>query len=328
MLLLSLSATLAGKAQSVADSIKEVHILNAALLNPRIRQFSITHEEQATGNIHSKLYGQNYFQGRFRMSRTTIRMHVPIMDRKKDNLTFALGVAHQFFYLDDVDNLKEAGQVAPINTYIPMITNTLTYIHRDKLFGRDFNFVGSLGGVFNPSYTMSQFTFTGVITTPLIRNANTSLVGGVVIMVDPSSPAPAFLMLNYYHHFSRSNVDLIVDLPNRINVRKPIGNKFSVALNSDLVGSNSFFEFKHDDPTIPQKITFSSLEIKSGLQLEYRFTKRTIFTINTGVNNTLKSRILENNAKPDNYFISNKNSAVPYVQVGLSIMPFWKGLNL
>ncbi|MBW8687049.1 hypothetical protein [Chitinophaga rhizophila] len=39
-------------------------------------------------------------------------------------------------------------------------------------------------------------------------------------------------------------------------------------------------------------------------------------------------RILENNAKPTNYFINNRIDPVPYLQMGVSVLLFWKGLNL
>lgn len=310
------------------DSIREERIAHAALLYPRIRQFSITHEEQAIGNIHSKLYGNDFFEGKFRMSRTRINMNVPIFQREKSSLSTSLGVVHQFFYLSDANNYLPEHKVEDMHTYIPMITQALTYVQQAKIFGKQVSLVASVGGLFTPSYSKTQFTFTGVASFPIIRKENTSLMAGAVVMIDPSSPVPAFLFLNYYHKFRKADLDLIIDLPQRIALRKELSSRFSLALAGEMVGSNSFFEFEIPNPSLPQKMTFSSLEIKSGLTAEYRITKKTVLSVSGGMNSTLKSRILENNAKPDDYFISNKHQAVPYVQVGLSVLPFWKGLNL
>lgn len=302
--------------------------MQAALLYPRIRQFSITHEEQATGNIHSKLYGSPFFDGKFRMSRTTINMSMPIFQHEKSSLITSLGVVHQFFYLSDATSYQADHQVENINTYIPMISQSLTYIQRATIFNKQISFTGSLNGLFTPSYSKTQFTFTGVVAVPLIQRENTSLITGAVVMIDPSALAPAFLFVNYHHKFQNTGMDLVVDLPSRAALRKSVTDRFSLSLATDMVGSNSFFEFENPNPTLPEKMTFSSLELKSGLLAEYRITNKAILSVSGGINSTLRSRILENNAKADDYFINNKHQAVPYVQVGLSLLPFWKGLNL
>jgi hypothetical protein len=316
--------------QRMMDSMMVARIDDAALLYPRIRQFSITHQEHAVGDIRSKLYGKDLFEGRFRVSRTAFNINVPIVNRQKNTLAFSLGVIHQFFYLTDVKAPEGSSNmpVANINTYIPMFSLGLTYIRRDTLFGKPVTFTGALAGIVDPPFERRQFTFTGLVSVPLIRTENTNLMGGVVVMIDPSSPAPAFLFLSYFHRFKSINTDLMVDVPSRIALRNRTSKRMSLTLFGELGGSNSFFKFATPTDNLPDNITYSSLEIKSGLMAEYRLTRKLVFSISGGMNATVKSRLLENNAKPKDYFISNKIGAVPYVQVGFSLLPFWKGLNL
>ena len=314
--------------KKMMDSVRAERVDAAALLYPRIRQFSITHQEQAVGSINSKLYGNDFFEGKFRVSRTTINMNIPILERKKSNLSANLGVIHQFFYISDITSYDAQHPVSNMNTYIPMLSLGINYMQRDTLFGKPVMFNAAFGSILNPSLSRSQFTFTGLISFPIYHSENSNLNGGVVIVADPSSPVPAFIFLNYFHKFKAIDVDLMVDIPYKIALRKQTTKKTSLSFSNELAGSNSFFEFNNTSPVIPEKMTFSTLEIKSGLLFEYRLTKKAVLSLSTGINYTANSKILESNAKPNDYFIKNKNKPVPYFQVGFSLLPFWKGLAL
>ena len=315
--------------ERLADSIRKAAAEQAALLYPRIRQFSITHEENGVGKIRSKVNGNNVFEGNFRSSRTRINMNMPVLQRRNNTLVASLGVIHQFYELSDITNFDSNNPVYDHSTYMPMLSTAITYIRTDSLFGKPVTITASAGSIFNPSMSRSQFTFTGIVTVPFIRTENTRLSGGAAILLDPASPVPFFLMINYYHKFRKWDMDLTVDLPSRIALRKELTPKASLTFFNELAGNNSFFEFDKAVSLLPtDKLTLSSLEIKSGLMAEYRLTKKVIISMSGGVNNMVNSRIRENNSKPKDYFIDNKHKPVPFVQVGLSILPFWKGLDL
>jgi hypothetical protein len=306
------------------DSITDVRIDEAALMYPRIRQFSITHQQNMMGNIKSRLHGNEFFKGQFSSARTTINMNVPIINRGKNTFITSLGVVHQFFGISEVTNYDARYRVAAMNNYMPMINLGLTYSRRDSLFGHPVTYTASISGLFNPSFSRRQFSFTGLVSVPLIRNENTNLIGGVVVLIDPASPAPAFLFLSYFHKFKSLGLELMVDLPYRAALRKPISKSMSLSVFGELAGSNSFFEFEGAYSGLPQRLTYSSLEIKSGLLFEYRATRKAVLSMSAGVNATVTSKIFEQGEKPGNYFIKNNNNAVPYVQAGLSLLPFWR----
>lgn len=333
LLLLFLSVSVYAKAQQdhdvlkqkMIDSIKDIRMDEAALMYPRIRQFSITHQENLYGSIQSKLYGNAFFKGRFRSSKTTINMNLPIINRNNNTLVLSLGVIHQHFGIKEVVNYDTQHPFTDMTNYIPMISTGLTYNRRDTLFGHAVNFTASLNGLFNPSYSRRQFSFTGLISAPIIKTANSSLTGGMLISIDPSSPIPASIFLSYFHKFRSLNMDLMVDLPYRVALRKAVSSRFSATGFGELSGNNAFFKSNNTTPTtLPQQLTYSSLEIKAGMLFEYRFTKKAVLSFSGGMNATLTSKIREQGEKPSNYFIKNNNGMAPYIQVGFSLLPFWK----
>lgn len=301
---------------------------HAALMYPKLRQFTITHEENAFGQITSAMHGNRIFEGKFRTSRTHINMNVPIMQRANDHLIGSLGVIHQFYDLHDVRNYDAAHVVYDQRTYIPMMSAALTYMHKDSLFGRPVNYMAHLSGIFDPSMSRAQLTFTGMANFVLRQTANSRLTAGAVLVLDPASPVPFFLMLNYFRRFENLNMYLMIDLPYRLALRKAVKERTSFTFFNELQGSNSFFKFSDQQTTLTNDYTFSNLEIKSGLMAEYRLTKKAVFSLSTGVNYAVNSRIREGSAKPNDYFIKNKHQAVPFVQVGISLLPFWKGVAL
>jgi hypothetical protein len=82
---------------------------------------------------------------------------------------------------------------------------------------------------------------------------------------------------------------------------------------------------QHDAANLPRKHAFVLLEMKSGITYEHLLTKKLVLSVSGGVSNTFKSIVLEQNKYSDP-FIKNKQSMVPYVKVGVSFLPFWKGI--
>ncbi len=239
-------------------------------------------------------------------------------------LPLSLGVVHQFFSISKVVSYQEQMPVSPIHVYIPMLSTGISYTRRDSVLNRPVTFTASVNGLFDPSFSKRQFTFNGLVTFPIFRNENSRLMGGIILAVDPSSPAPVIPLLIYFHKFKSLNMDLMIDMPYRAALRKPIRKRASLTAFSELAGSNSFFQFANPNPTLPEKMRYSSLEIKSGLLYEYRLTTKLVLSMSGGISATAKSILLEQGAKPNDYFIKNKNSAVPYGQIGISLLPFWR----
>lgn len=52
--------------------------------------------------------------------------------------------------------------------------------------------------------------------------------------------------------------------------------------------------------------------------------KKMVFSLSTGALSTATSKIFEQGEKPKNAIVDNKQGTVPYAQVGVSFLPFWR----
>ncbi len=304
------------------DSIRDALMDEAALKFPRIRQFSISHEEASVGNIRSELHGNDFFKGKLRSSKTTVNLNVPVVEKGKNIIMASFGAMQQHFSLDEVVNYNLPYTVTNANEDMTTFSTGISYIRHDSLFGLPATFNVSVAGLFNQSFSRQRFTYSGLVSFTFLRNRNSSLMGGLVVIKDPSSPVPVFLFLSYYHKFQSLGMELMVDIPSRIAIRKELNHKTSLTAFGDLVGSNSFLDI--NNATLPQQAVYSSLSIKSGLLLEYRVAKKVVLSCSGGLQSTVTSKLVERGEKSSNYFIKNNNGTVPYVQVGVSLLPFWK----
>ncbi|QES88451.1 DUF6268 family outer membrane beta-barrel protein [Rhizosphaericola mali] len=301
-------------------------IENAAILNPRLRQFYIAHEEQGTSDITSKYKdGTEASSGTFRIERTLINMNMPILQRGKSTLISSYGFVNQIFHIGT--NMPN-GSVENTTKSMQMLTAGLTYATQQKLFGKDLTIIGMTSGLFTASFDKAQLTAMAIASLTLKRTATTQMSVGAAFLYDPSSPSPFLPTFSYYHKFTDANLDFMLDLPYRLSIRRQFSQKFSLAFSNDMIGYNSFFDQANLTTDNRQKFVYSYLEVKSGFLAEYRLGKKAILSLSSGINSPLKSRIFENYSKPNDYLIKNNLHVVPYVQIGFSMLPFWNGLNL
>lgn len=328
---LAVSAQTDSNQKKSEDSLKMAQmraqmIENAAILNPRLRQLYVTHEEQGKSDIASKLKdGTKVSDGTFRLERTRINMNMPILTRGKSTLISSYGFVNQIFH---IGKNEANGSISNNTKSMQMLTAGFTFATQQKIFGKDFNLVGMANGLFSSSFDQAQFAFMAMANYPLKRTATTQMSVGAIFMYDPSSPSPFLPTFSYYHRFTDAKLDFMLDLPYRLAVRRQFSQKFSLAFSNDMMGFNSFFENINLVPESNKKLVYSHLEIKSGFLAEYRLSKKAFLSLSSGINTPLKSRILKDYSKPNEYLIKNNLNVVPYVQIGFSMLPFWKGLDL
>lgn len=306
------------------DSIRAVHIDKAALKYPIIRQFSISHEDASEGTINSKLHDKDFFEGRLRQSRTIVKLNVPVIARKNNTLVFNFGVIQQNLSLNQVHGYNTQQIVNDRNIDMTTLSSGISYNHRDSLFGLPVSYTVSVNGLFDPSFSRYRFTYTGLVAFTLLRNKQTSLTAGFFLIRDPASPIPVSPFLSYSHHFQSVGVDLMIDLPYRIALRKEMGRRASLTAFGELEGNNFFRNINNS--SLPQQVIYSSLTFKSGLLFEYCLSKKIVFSLSGGLQSTITSKLVDQNDKPGNYFIKNNNGMVPYLKVGISVLPIMKSI--
>lgn len=154
----------------------------------------------------------------------------------------------------------------------------------------------------------------------LKANAQTKIMAGLVVNIDPSSQVPALPIFSYEHRFSNGLMADIL-LPQRIMVKKDILRNGRLTLGTEL-GQNSFYLY-HIDSTA-QKYEFRQTELNTGFTYEQLIGNSMSTFIKTGVKNSLNARIFKKNESVNNYVFDAKPNAAFYVSIGFSINPFAK----
>lgn len=313
--------------QKMMDSIRSARIEDAALMYPRLRQLTIIHHSNAEGNIDSKLHGNEFFTGRIRSSRTSLNLNVPILTQKKNIVVASVGFVHQFIELSKITNYDSRFVVSQESVNIPMLNLAASVSRRDTILHIPVSFSASVGGLFNPDFTSKQFRLLGLVTVPVIRRENTNMTVGVALTIDPAAVLPVLPIISYSHKFNSINTDLFVDIPSRVALRKAVTKKNFVTVFSELTGNNSFFGITDPTPLLPNRMNFSTVELKSGVLFEHRLTKKAVVSLSGGLNTTIRSKLIKVDGKQSEYVIKNKTPAMPYIQIGFSLLPFWDPLK-
>lgn len=154
----------------------------------------------------------------------------------------------------------------------------------------------------------------------LKANAQTKILVGVVLNIDPSSQIPALPIFSYEHRFANGLMADIL-IPQRLMVKKDILKNGRLSLGTEM-GQNTFYLY-HSDST-SQKYEFRQTELNSGFTYEQLIGKSMSTFIKTGMKTSLNARKFRKSEPVNDFVLEAKPNAAFYVSVGLSINPFSK----
>ena len=138
----------------------------------------------------------------------------------------------------------------------------------------------------------------------LKRTERTTLTLGAIVFIDPTSQLPFFPTFSYNHHFKSSKWEVDFILPQRLLLRRPVGENGRFSLGSTF-GATGFY-VNVDSPGFAHVFEYSQLEIKSDVIYEHR----------------LSDFLTEKGEPTDDFIYENDQNPTGYFQVGLSIDPF------
>jgi hypothetical protein len=313
----------AEKTKRMMDSVKAAYLDIAALKNPVLRQAGVSYEVQGSGRISSRLYDSPYFRGRLQATRVTAFFNVPIAHFGRNILSAGFAGRQQHVNVHDVESLNPSYPVTDMSYDKYTVSSSFSLTRLDTLFHRPAIFSASAAVLTDPETWQYRFIFTGLVAVTLKQTPTTSFSAGLLLLLDPTAPLPVIPFIRYYHKFTEPRLELFFD-PSRVALRKELSPKHFLWLSNDIGGNVALFEIDHDN--LPRKSIYTTLELKSGLTYEYRMTRKLVLSISGGVSTTATSKILEENKNSDPY-VKNKQNMVPYLQAGISCLPFWKGLT-
>lgn len=305
--------------QRIKDSITLIHLRAAALKYPTLRQAYVSREMIGNGKINAQLRDGSLYKGEMEIARTRVNLSLPVYRVGKHQFSTTINYLGQNFKLEKTTSLNPQFAIHDASDYKSTFSFSANYSISDSLFHHPVNFAASVLAVTDGSFSDARMNYLGIISFPLKRTTTTAYSIGLIINIDPASPAPAFPIFNYWHQFGPKGIELFVDMPSRLMLRKQLTAKTAVSLGSELGGTMAFLRFNTN--YFPKRSIYTTLEIKSGATFEYTLNKFLVLGVNGGLLSTVASRHLEKNASQGDYFIKNNIHTVPYVNVSLSLLP-------
>lgn len=307
--------------KEVIDSIKRSRLESAAILNPTLRQVTVSTDLIGRGNLEGELLGNPLFKGKASTLRTTIVLNMPIYSWGKNTVSLSGSFFQQEIRVDQVESPSLA--VANRNFVFNKGTVGLTasFQRIDSIFGRPVFYMAGLTGVTNDIASIKRVSFLGTAVFPIKNTPKTRFSAGLVINIDPSLKVPAFVIFNYWHKFE-NKLELNFSLPQGVGIRRAFSDRLWANFGTSLGGSLAFFEL--NQPNLPRDANYTTIDLKTGIGVEYRVGKKMIFGLNSGVLTPLSARAFDRKETSSEYFLKNKLANVPYVNLSFSILPFTK----
>lgn len=307
----------------LTDSLKMVALREIALRYPLLRQGGVSTEFVGNQDLKSDLYGNRVLESKVQISRIKAYVNIPVAEIGKNVISSSLGLVQQKISFSDIngqpDRIQGAKMVLKQNTF----NFRLGITRASTLFDKPVVYSVSALAITNEHFSYVRMNYLGLAAITLNRSADRSSSVGLVLLLDPSSPLPVSPYFNAWRKFS-SSLELFVDLPSRVNIRKQLSEKSFLSFGTELTGSLAFLNL--NVPALPQQNVFTMLDLRTGPAYEYRLSKYVVLGASGGLLSPLQSRVFEKSARSKDYFIENKLKAAPYVNFSISVLPFIKAL--
>lgn len=308
----------------VTDSLRMEGLSNYAKLYPLLRQGFFATDFMGNANVKSQLSGKDLYEGKMNITRIRSLFNVPISQWGKNTITGTVAYQQQHFETTDVKSYNP--QFSDMDRTITKRTGSIsaTFSRSDSIFNQLVIYSAGITGITDELSSVKRVNYLGSVLLPLKKTQYSSLTIGVVVILDPSAILPVIPVVSYWHKFKGPDLDLFMDLPSRVILRKQLSKRSWTSVGSELQGSLLFFDV--NQPGLPQNSISTNIEFRSGATFEYLVTKKLIIGVNGGLYSTTAWRMFDHNDKPDQYFYKSQASTVPYVSFSISFLPFLKHL--
>tara|TARA_R110002033_G_scaffold171198_1_gene218009 strand:+ start:13371 stop:14366 length:996 start_codon:yes stop_codon:yes gene_type:complete len=311
-----------GNAQQTTDSLKQKATRSIKEKFPRARVLNFEYGQSLSRDFDSEIFGQDFQEGEIKAQRTfSASANIPIYKTRKWSLTGSLN--YQFNELEfdnieatDVTVFEQNGIVnfhnfstALSSTYFSSLFKKPVIYNASLIVDGNDNGFERIKGLVGLSFIMK-------------RTERTTITLGAIVFVDPTAQLPFFPTFSYNHRFKNSKWEVDFILPQRLLLRRPVGENGRFSIGSSF-GSTGFY-VNVDNPNFAETFEYSQLEIKSGIIYEHRFSDYLIGTFQGGLQNFISNRLTEKAQPTQDFIYENNQDATGYFQVGISIDPFAK----
>lgn len=303
--------------QKMKDSITMVYLTEIAKRQPLLRQASLTTDFISKGNFKSLLADDSrVYNGKLGISRTKAVFNVPISKWGKNSFNAGITYVKQNLSLDA--NSLEQNAVANKGT-LSTLGLVASYSLADSLMGSPVFYSASVTALTNELTSIQRLSYMGSVIISVKRTPSTMTNIGLIMMVTPNTmmPIPYF---GYWHKFSQSNLELNVEFPSNITLRKPFSNRFWATFGTAIDGSPAFIQ--HQSATHSLALLYETTELRTSLGLEHMVGKKLVLGARSGVINTVNNRLMRKDADRSDYLIKNKMGIAPFFNFSISLLPF------
>ncbi len=325
IVLFTLVSTIA-KAQKSQDSLRQNAVQRIKEKFPETRLFNFEYNQSMDRSFTSELYDQGFQEGDIKSQRNFIASaNIPVYRTQKWSYTASLFYQFSEFEFENIENpsampfLERNGTVnyhnfsaALSSTYFSILFNKPVIFNasiiadaNEKSFGR---FKGLLG-----------FTFI------MKQTEQTTITLGAIGFLDPTSQIPFTPTFGYNHRFKNSKWELDFIVPQRLLLRRPIGENGRISLGSSLGYSEFYIDI--NDQAYGTDFSYSQIEVKTKIMYEHRINDYLIATFQGGLQSFISNRATEKGEPAKDFIYENKQDATGYFQMGISIDPFAKKKN-
>ncbi|WP_052158226.1 hypothetical protein [Lacinutrix jangbogonensis] len=156
----------------------------------------------------------------------------------------------------------------------------------------------------------------------LKKTERTTMTLGAIAFIDPTSQIPFSPTFSYNHRFKNSKWELDFILPQRVLVRRRVGENSRLSFGSSI-GITEFY-IDVNDQSYGNAFAYSQIELKTGIIFEHRFNDYFIGTFRGGIQNFVSNQSTEKGESTKDFIYDNEQDAAGYFQMGISMDPFAK----
>ncbi|WP_291142090.1 hypothetical protein [Flavobacterium sp. UBA7680] len=290
-----------------------------AIRYPALRQFGVSASSFGYSDFDSKLDDQDFANGKIKTERITTFFNSPAIQWSGNSLSATVFYTYTAIELKDITNFTDS-QLMPLTSDRNTIDVAVNYSRSDRIFNHPIIYSLVARGISDNLNSVKRFNFNGSFTLPIKKTENSSFSVGLLVLIDPSSPIPVEPIINYYHKFLSSGLELIVDIPTGINLKKEVARNAWVILGSNQSSFSTFYNRRNN--LLDGKVSYNTIELKSGAVFEYLFAKNIMLNVGGGINNYFSSRLFKDGEHYSNASFTSDNTSAGYVNAGISLLSF------
>lgn len=290
---------------------------------PSKRPLRVQYESFAKRNFTSKLFDQQFQQGKLKSDRRiSVEATIPIFIRPRYIVTASVKYSNQDMQLSNV-------VISPYNNNFQQsshrnfnyFSTTAGFVYFSTLFNRRVIYNANLVTDGNQNGLKRVYgTATAILILKTSRNINISV--GLIGFFDPAAFIPVVPSVAVQLRIRNSDWRIDLLMPRHILLKRPLFHSAQLSLGSEL--SSNLFYVKPAGVAAAGTYQFSQLESKTGATFEQKINKQFIFSIRAGYQHIFNAKLSPKNKPVSDYVYQAKSDATGYCSIGFSYIPFRK----